>query len=269
MTVSICEDPWLFVIIAFIDEVQVYSCEPPYQRTNDITVKGIDCPVDITSSKDGDLLILDSTGLLWTIKVTDDLQDVIVVSKRYVRDCYDQIQSISLTSGGRIMMPDYQDLNVACKCSCMHREHEVLFQLNSRCKPKNAIQMRDNQYIVLGFDDKKEMVNKISVFEGDGREIVSFGDNDFLPGEMKLNNPSHIALSENGDVFVADKNNGRILVFNRELKLVRTVQTKFEDVMYKPHRLCYDNRRRELMVATTNGDLLVLCIQQPALSEKW
>ena len=63
-----------------------------------------------------------------------------------------------------------------------------------------------------------------------------------------MNRPGHLAVRKNGLVFVADRDNYRVLLLSPALTYVREVVSR-EQLKWKPQRLFLDVDRRRLYVA--------------------
>jgi len=65
-----------------------------------------------------------------------------------------------------------------------------------------------------------------------------------------VKSPHHLSLDSEGRVLVADCGNHRILLLNSELQLQRVlIDTNSQLGLWRPTRLCYDERTSQLYVA--------------------
>jgi len=69
-------------------------------------------------------------------------------------------------------------------------------------------------------------------------------------GEMKLNNPCHIATDIEGHVFVADAGNHRVLMLDSNLSIIQVLVTQEDDGITNPTRLCYSIEHNLLYVGS-------------------
>jgi len=78
-----------------------------------------------------------------------------------------------------------------------------------------------------------------------------------------LNWPCHIAVDSQGNVFVADTNNSRILLLDAQLVVFRVIIDKFLLNIKNPRRLCYVKETGQLLVGldyrVAMFDLLQVC----------
>jgi len=112
--------------------------------------------------------------------------------------------------------------------------------------PWHTVQMSNGQFIVChgGSDDP---VHRVCLIGSDGCVIKSFGG---LKGSasQQMDVPCHLAVDENGSVFVIDLNNARVLLLSAELTYVREIVSRDELTCY-PLRLFLDVQRRQLYIA--------------------
>ena len=60
--------------------------------------------------------------------------------------------------------------------------------------------------------------------------------------------PRHLAIDEDGKIFVADVNNQRLFLFNSELGNIRIIMDEGVHKIDKPTRLCYIREKQQLIV---------------------
>lgn len=84
------------------------------------------------------------------------------------------------------------------------------FAIDTLVKPVNIV-FRDELFYITDVSRQQ-----IVVLDREGREVLSFGrfGREGNPGE--LNYPNGLAVDENGQIYVADTNNSRIQIFNRD-----------------------------------------------------
>ena len=74
----------------------------------------------------------------------------------------------------------------------------------------------------------------------------------------------HIAVDSHGNIFVADRDNHRILLLDSHLKLRRIIVDADQLYYQQPLRLCYMEQSGQLLVGLYNGEVVVfdvLCIR--------
>ena len=84
------------------------------------------------------------------------------------------------------------------------------FAANSLVKPVNIV-FHDNHFYLTDVSRQQ-----IVILDREGNEVLSFGrfGREGKPGE--LNYPNGLAVDENGQIYVADTNNSRIQIFNKD-----------------------------------------------------
>jgi len=113
--------------------------------------------------------------------------------------------------------------------------------------PWHAVQLNDRQYVVCyGLCDK----GQLSQVDADGKVVRSNN------GDGGLKYPCHLAVDSNRFVFVADKRDNRIVLFDPSLNYVRSV---VECMQNGPKRLCFDDVTRRLYVG--QYDAMVSVVQ--------
>jgi len=121
--------------------------------------------------------------------------------------------------------------------------------------PLHAFQLDDGTYLVShGYDtDSTRRVCKVT---RGGKVVRSYGDEKGGDHDH-LDEPCHIAMYRNDVVFVADFNNGRVVMLNPSLRFVRnaTRDVKGTDCF---QRLCLDDQSKTLYVGDFNGSVTVI-----------
>jgi len=109
--------------------------------------------------------------------------------------------------------------------------------------PFHTVQLCNGQFIVChgGCGDR------VCLIGSDGCVVTSFGGPKG-PGSQQMIMPVHLAVDENGFVFVVDYNNARVRLLSPELTHVRDVVSR-DQLKWHPLRLSVDVHRRRLYVA--------------------
>jgi len=113
--------------------------------------------------------------------------------------------------------------------------------------PWHAIQLTNGQFIVChgGLNDPIHRVCKLS---SDGHDIIHSNGGQRGSNTGQYDVPNHLAVDDNGFVFVVDINNRRAALLSPTLDYIRQVVSR-DQVKWEPYRLCYDVQRRRLYVA--------------------
>jgi hypothetical protein len=76
----------------------------------------------------------------------------------------------------------------------------------------------------------------------------------------QLNTPHYIALDKDERVFVADYENGRVLLLDKQLNIQRLLLTWSHD---RPKCLFYDRETTQLLVGLESGQVEIFSLTQP------
>ena len=113
--------------------------------------------------------------------------------------------------------------------------------------PLHGIQLTSGQFIVC-HGDPSDAVHRVCVVSEDGRDVVQSHGGQRGSDPDQYNVPAHLAVDENGFVFVADYNNRRVKLLSPTLDYVRRVVSGNE-LKWKPTQLCLNISRQHLYVA--------------------
>jgi len=112
--------------------------------------------------------------------------------------------------------------------------------------PHHTIQLSNGQFIVC-HGDRDDPVHRVCLIGSDGHVVKSFGGPQGS-GSQQMNVPWHMAVVENGFVFVVDLNNYRVLLLSPELTYVCDVVTR-DQFTWRPVSLSLDVDRCRLYIA--------------------
>jgi len=130
--------------------------------------------------------------------------------------------------------------------------------------PRHTIQLRSGQFIVCHgyFDDP---IHGVCVISADGRHIVHSHGGQRGSDSGQYNEPVHMALDDNGNVFVLDQQNWRVTLLSPTLDYMREVVSR-DKLKGEPYTLHLDVQRRRLYVVdsdesqSTTGRVAVLSV---------
>lgn len=120
----------------------------------------------------------------------------------------------------------------------------------------HAQEIADGHVIAHVETGKFHRVSKIEESESKRAilEVCAYG-NEAGNGNGQLSNPVYLALEpEHGHIFVADHDNQRVVVLDRNLSRVMLISA-LPTGSY-PNRLCYVDERKELFVGMSNGYII-------------
>ena len=114
------------------------------------------------------------------------------------------------------------------------------------------------QYVIShGYYDQHNHCVSV-VRADDGKKLRSYGG---IPGGAdagQLYVPYHLAVDDDGFIFVADHHNGRVVVLSPQLEFVRCIATHGAELKGRPRRLCFDVKSRLLYVGQDDGTVTAL-----------
>ena len=106
---------------------------------------------------------------------------------------------------------------------------------------QHAVESPTGTFIVSNFNIQLNQW-RVSEVNTEGRVLRQFS-----PGPS-LRQPRHIAVDSQGNIFVADHPNDRILLLDAQLALRRVIIDQHELNDKQPQRLCYNEQSAQLMV---------------------
>jgi len=114
--------------------------------------------------------------------------------------------------------------------------------------PWHAIQLSSGDYLV----SQHTSPGVVSVVGVDGQVINSYGQSETSDaGQMDC--PTHLAVTENDDVLVADGGNNRILSINTSTGSIKELVLSADGGIKSPRDLCLDESRGRLYISELGG----------------
>ena len=135
---------------------------------------------------------------------------------------------------------------VTCRKARVMKEFSTDGQLLSHIalsvgSPLHTVRMPSGKLIVLHGH------HRVCLIGSDGQVVNSYGGPKGS-GCHQLHTPAHMAVDENGCVFIVDRNNYRVLLLSPTLTYIRELLSP-EQLEWKPYRISLDVKRRRLYVA--------------------
>lgn len=119
-------------------------------------------------------------------------------------------------------------------------------QLPDAIRPISALKVNSNDYYVShGFGE--DSVHGVSQIDATGEVLKRFGDTKGSTNKQ-LDTPVHLAMND-GSIWVADSQNGRVVVLSKTLEYQDTLLSKEEDALSRPLRICIDQDKRRLLLS--------------------
>ena len=120
--------------------------------------------------------------------------------------------------------------------------------------PQHAVESPAGTFIVSHeITQLKQRQCRVNEVNTGGQVLRQFSGSRLLP----LSDTPHIAVDSQGNIFVADYLNRRILLLNSELTLRRVIMDEHQLNYKEPWRLCYTEQSGQLLVGFGDGDVAV------------
>jgi len=252
----------IFVVYQELPFIVVYMSQQPYTRLRNISINGLKNPADIAAGSSC-LYVSDlGSAAIWRVKAADNkvdqwLSEVVVVS-------------ISVTSEEKLVLlvvvdkqGSVEELNLTYYCeihvysSGAVKETVIKLSRDITC-PFCAIMTTRKTFIVSYGREWHEM-NRVCEADMTGHMLKAFGS---ARGEGvgQLNKPFHLSLDDEERIIVADYDNDRVLLLNKQLMLQRVLVTwndpqSLTDDPKGPFRLHYDRHSGRLLVGLASGHI--------------
>ena len=214
-----------------------------HQQLEDIMVKDLRVPCDIAAcERTSRVYILDALECIW--RVSSDGEDVKCwLSKSPLEIC--NWWSLSVTSS-RILVTSHNPSQLIQYNTFGDELRRVL--LADYMFPFHSIELPAGTFIT-SYDNRQLKQRQVSQVNTNGHELHQFSGSHLLP----LVYTPHIAVDSQGNIFLADWENRRILLLNSQLALRRVIISEFQLDEHKldyekPQRLCYIEQLGQLLV---------------------
>jgi hypothetical protein len=233
-------DNKLFIVYMWSNTIFVYNT----QQSN-ICISGLKSPVDIAAcSINSCLYVADMDGSVWMVKTRGK------VSKW--QECIEGVQSLSVTSEGQIVMsvsvlsgPGRVDIynSNGVKQAFFYLPTDVI-------APQHVVQTVNKSFIVC--HGRGTGPHQVCEVNDKGVKVKSYGES---RGSKfgQLDAPKYIALGGEEQVFVADSDNHRVLLFDTQLNMPRVLLTCSDGLC--PWRVFYNRETTQLVVGFTSGQV--------------
>ena len=250
MSVLLCVvDRDVVVGVTQLDDVVYIVCEwsltirrfnaTTHQRLTDINVKDLRAPWDIAAcERTSHVYVADYPECVWRVSSSDEDMKrcwtktpsdtfrpwtLSVTSSRVLVTSRDTKQLMQLDEAGdevrRVELPEYME-------------------------PEHAVESPSATFIVSHTNTELNDQRQVSEVNTEGQVLRQFSGSRLSP----LGLTEHIAVDSEGNIFVADSRNRRILLLDAQLALRRVIIDKHQLNYKLPRRLCYKEQSGQLMV---------------------
>ena len=218
-----------------------------HRRLADITVEDMTGPWDIAACQQtAQLYVADLFACVW--RVSSDGEDV----ERWLpKSPSDTIRprTLSVTSS-RLLVTSLGDTNQLIQFDAVGDELSRV-DLRRGMSPLHAVVSLTGTFIVSHSDTQLEQYQlQVSEVNTGGQVLRQFSGSRLLP----LGFTTHVAVDSQGNIFVADRGAGHILMLNSELTLRRVIIDEHQLNYKEPFRLCYNEQSGQLLVGFFHSD---------------
>jgi len=206
-----------------------------YQRLTDINVKDLRDPDDIAACEEtSQLYVADSVECIW--RVSSDGEDI----KRWPPKSPSGIfapRALSVTSS-RLLVTSLHTKELIQFDAVGDELRRV--RLPGYMTPEHAVESPTGTFIVSHSNTQLNHQWQVSEVNTEGQVLRHFS--------RPLGVTRHIAVDSQGNIFVADRYNRRILLLDAQLALRRVIIDEHQLNYKHPWRLCYKEQSGQLLV---------------------
>lgn len=236
----------IYILQAALKSIHVYRMEDKCWQ-KEITRTEFDRPQDIAACSLLSVLFVLDMSRIWAVSKNDQVSAYVRLSEVSATMSITQTHLLVISSEG---IRKYDR-----KPSVKPRASEVRLPeaLKKNTKLWHAVETNDGHLVAYIESAKFHRVSKITDSRRDKSkvEVFTYGK-EVGPGEDQLSSPVYLAVEpSNGHIFVADHDNGRVVVLDGNLNRVFTI-ADLPEACY-PTRLCYVEESGLLLVGMSNG----------------
>ena len=249
----------IYVIYHNLPLIVVYMSQQPYTRLPNISINGLKNPYDIAASSS--CLYLSDGGSLaiWRVKAADSKVDQWLSGVMAL--------SVSVTSEEKLVLlvgvdgqGSLAERNSTWYCEIQIYSRgavkETVIKLSRDITSPLCVVMTTRKTFIVSHGMEWHEMNRVCEVDMTGRMLKAFGS---APGEDvgQLKEPCHVSLDDEERVIVADTQNDRVLLLNKQLMLQRVLVTWHprpgSHDARGPRRLHYDSHSGRLLVGLNTG----------------
>jgi len=218
-----------------------------HQRLTDINVKDLRAPRDIAACEQTSHVYVIDWECVW--RVSSDGEDM--------KRCWTQTPSdtfaaytLSVTSS-RVLVTSLGTKQLMQLNEAGDELWRV--QLPEYMEPRHAVESPSATFIVSHWNTELNDQYQVSEVNTEGQVLRQFSGSRL----SSLGYTYHIAIDSQGNIFVADWDNRRILLLDAQLALRRVIIDEHQLNYELPYRLCYKEQSGQLMVGLWGGGVAV------------
>jgi len=210
-------------------------------RLEDIIVKNLSMPWDIAACEQTSIVyVSESPACVW--RVSSDGEDVKLWLSKSPSDTQ---WTLSVTSS-RLLVTSVSANQLTQFDEVGNELRRV--DLPDDMKPEHAMESPTGTFIV-SHENTQLKQDQVSEVDTGGQVLRQFSGSRLVP----LGFTPHIAVDSQGNIFVADRDNRRILLLNSELTLRRVIIDEHQLKDKRPECLCYTEKSGQLLVGFDDG----------------
>lgn len=153
--------------------------------------------------------------------------------------------TISVNSKGHVLLPRHPNMIDIYESDALGHHSSIVLSDDIH-DIQHAVEFKPDRFIV-SYGERNDGEQEVMMVWKTGtalKKVVSVGSGD----NLLLNHPRHVAVGD-GQVYVADERNNRVVVLNEDLEFLHAIAAA--KVMVQPTRLCYNDGR--LLVGQRKG----------------
>jgi len=211
-----------------------------HQRLTDIDVKDLRDPRDIAACERTSHVYVTDWECVW--RVSSDGED----TKRWWTPS-DTLKPCTLSVTSSRVLVTSEGTNELMQLDDAGNELRRV-QLPEYMRPEHAVESPSATFIVGHQNTELNYQYQVSEVNTAGQVLRQFSGSRLSP----LGYLEHIAVDSRGNIFVADRDSGRILLLDAQLALRRVIIDEHH-LNNLPYRLCYNEQSGQLMVGFLSG----------------
>jgi len=212
------------------------------QRLTDINVKGLRLPQDIAACQQTSQLYVTEWrgGCIW--RASSEGEDI---KRWWTKSSSDTFEPYALSVTSSRVLVTSLDTNELMQLDAVGEELKRV-QLPDYMRPVHAVESPTGTFIVSHGNTQLNDQWQVSEVNTEGQVLRHFS--------RPLDYTPHIAVDSQGNIFVADNDNRRILLLDARLALRRVIIDEHQLNYKLPWRLCYNEQSAQLMVELRDID---------------
>jgi len=248
----------IFVVYYALPFIVVYMSQQPYTRQQNISINGLKNPLDIAAGSRCLYVSDDGSAAIWRVKAADGKVDQWLSGVDAV--------SVSVTSEEKLVLlvmvdiqGSWKERNATCRGEIqiysLGAVKETVIKLSPDITAPLCVVMTTRKTFIVSYGFPWHEMNRVCEVDMTGRMLKAFGSR---PGDGvgQLNEPYSVSLDDDERIIVADTNNQRVLLLNKQLMLQRILVTwhpHSRGDAGEPLRLHYDSHSGRLLVGLRYG----------------